>query len=101
MNGQNNTFRLPSFNKDGIEYNNNKDKVTPFTERFSAISAKSNQTPDFINLSTCLENAWKKQTIKAISKSNQLDEPFELHELHTALGQCKRGSVPGSDGIPY
>jgi len=83
MNGQNTTSNLPSFDIDGTEYNNNKAMAALFAERFSAISAKSNHTPEFIKLSTFQENAWKKQTSKAKTKSNERDEPFELHELHT------------------
>jgi len=55
MNGLNTAFSLSSFEIQGMEYNNNKDKATQFADQFIAIAAKSNYTPDFISLSTFVE----------------------------------------------
>ena len=98
MQGTRSTHSIPSIKHGGNVLITNQEKAEAFAENFARNSSDLNFEKEF------LERREKKilnTNPSPESGSNPTNDPFDLHELHSAIVQCKKNSAPGEDGIEY
>ena len=98
MQGIRSTHSVPTIKHGGNTLVTNQEKADAFAENFARNSSDLNFEKEFI--------ARRDKKVMNIdpnpeSMSGPVNDHFALHELQTAIGQCKRNSSPGEDGIEY
>ena len=106
MNGVNSEQKIKNVVVNGVALESNEEKAEAFAKSFSDISSNENYSSSFLSHKDDIERNHKNlfentPTSADTEKTQNLNEPFALHELRRALRDIKKHSAPGADRISY
>lgn len=102
MSGIRGRANIPAITENNQIYDTNQMKAELFAEKFSSYSSNTNLTQEFIQYKTKFEEENHLNSLPSETNENLIiNQPFVLHEMTSALRQCKTKTTPGSDSIPY
>ena len=98
MQGVRSSHSIPTIKHEDKVLITNKEKAEAFAVNFARNSSDLNFEHEFLERR-------KGKVLDKIPKpeveTSPMNDPFALHELQTAIAQCKKNSSPGEDGIEY
>jgi len=105
MNGVNSCKTVPTLTAGGIDFTTNEKKAELFADTFAAISSNSNCSIRFQQQKQQVvadhRNLLENDAPVPDPADDELNEPFALHELQSAISKAKRNKAPGEDSIAY
>ena len=104
MAGTQDNSAIPTLSANNRLYETARDKASLIAETLAATSADSNYSSSFKQHRKQMEENWTKtpaDSADSVDEMESLNQPFELHELQTAIKLCKNGSSPGYDDVTY
>lgn len=98
--GNNGHSIIPTIVQSDNLYDTPEEKATVIGNHLAEISKSSNTSKLFKNRKRRLERKWSNTSYNPPA-DDDLDSPFSMQELSTALCDSKNGTSPGSDNITY
>jgi len=95
MNGFHREHKIWNLKVNGVAVETNEEKSDIFAKRFSDISSDKNHSSTFLLWKKDIESYYKYlfENLSEIADKNRtesLNEPFDLHEVHRALREIKK-----------
>lgn len=111
MSGNTSTPSMASLVENGVKYETNAHKADLLLATFTKASSSSNYTDTFIQHKNSFETEYRDQlhgnglavppSTPHLLGCEEINRRFELHEVMSAVRQCKRHSAAGPDDISY
>ena len=100
MSGVRSNFQIPNIREGDKTHLTNKDKADAFARSIAHGSSDANLPSDLRARRIELQQNELRNTEHS-SLDERINDPFEKHELFSALRQCKKNTSPGDDEISY
>ena len=104
MIGTASNFKITNLKQNNQIFETDDEKSNLLAETFAQISSNSNYTPTFLLNKTKFDTEHKQDytdNTNNTADNKDFNKLFTLHELKTAIKQCKKDTQPGPDDITY
>ena len=104
MSGTSSNSNIPTLIAKNQQYESAAEKARILAETLTATTADDNYSDKFKQHRKEVQEKWKSTPMDTSNISPEIDrlhQNFDLHELQTAVRQCKNSSAPGNDDITY
>lgn len=101
MTGKKASTHIPVIKQNSSLYITDIEKAEAFGSYISKASSSTHFDKKFLRHRAQRQKKWESTIVNDNPALQHLNTPFQLHELRTALSQCKNNSAPGEDQITY
>jgi ribonuclease HI len=101
MTGNTANSQIRNLNYQNRLYETSVEKADLLASTFSQVASTQKYSATFKQRKLKMESVWGRQPPSPTDVHPELNDPFEFHELKSAIRQSKQGSAPGHDAITY